>query len=128
MTDPSGSLRASLAAPSSVRGGDVARLVLRVKNTGDTSVDLYLRGREVTVDLVVTSAAGVRVFHLLADAIVPAVVQIRTLGPREQIEHAVTWSARDATGRPLEPGRYTIQASLLREGDPLGVEWQIVID
>ena len=127
MTEPSHHLRVLLDAPARVRAGDAVPLVLRVENTGRAMVDLYLRGREVTVDLVVTSAAGARVFHLLEGAIVPAVVQVRTLGPRERLEHALTWSARDARGRALEPGRYTLRAALLRGDEPLEVERQIMV-
>ena len=128
MTEPSDNLRMLLDAPASVRAGSTVPLVLHVENTGSAPVDLYLRGREVSVDLVVTSAAGVRVFHLLEGAVVPAVVQIRTLRPRERLEHALTWSARDARGRALEPGRYALRVALLREDEPLEVERQIQVD
>jgi hypothetical protein len=92
---------------------------LRVRNQTERTLDLYLRGRTVTFDVIVARAGGDVVWRRLEDEIIPAIVHLRVLKPGERIEVAVTWDQRTRGGGSVAPGEYTARALLLVEGDPL---------
>jgi len=92
---------------------------LRVSNRGARPLDLYLRGRTVTVDVVVTRAGGEVVWRRLEGEIIPAIVHLRTLAPGERLEVAAVWDQRTNLGIPAGPGEYAARGFLLVEGDPV---------
>jgi intracellular proteinase inhibitor BsuPI len=111
-------LSVSLEGPNSVLSGSPVTFRLLVRNTSEQTVDLYLRGREPTADVVVSSERGDVVWHSLAGLVVPAVLQIRSLTPGDALDVSVVWDQRRANAPP-PPGRYVVRASLLVEGEAI---------
>ena len=103
-----------LVLPRSIKAGRLVPIRLRVQNRTREPVDLYLRGRTPTFDVVVEV-----VWRRLENEIVPAILQLRTLGPSERLELEAVWDQRTSSGRPAEPGEYTARGLLLTEGEPM---------
>lgn len=101
------------------RAGEPVRLRLRATNVTEHAVDLYLRGRVPTLDVVVRRGDGTVVWHRLEGEIIPAIVQLRALRPGERLEVEATWDQRTNAGGPVAPGDYVVEASLLTDGEPL---------
>jgi Intracellular proteinase inhibitor len=99
--------------------GVPVRIRLRAENVTQRPVDLYLRGRTVTFDVVVAQAAGGVVWRRLEGEIIPAIVHLRPLAPGERLEVETEWDQRTNDGKPVEPGDYVVDGSLLTEGEPL---------
>ena len=116
------SLRVELIVPERVRAGETVRFTLRVQNVSPRTFDLYLRGRESTFDIEVSRATGDTIWRRLAGAVIPAIVHIRPLAPRERFELIAEWDQRDNKGRPLGVGEYSARGLLLVEGAPLATE------
>ena len=111
-------LEASLALlPSTARGARV-RFRLVVTNTSSHAVDLYLRGREPTLEVVIAHETGEVVWRSLDGVVIPAVLQLRTLAPGERLEVSSDWNQR-VDGQLIAPGTYRIRASLLAEGNAI---------
>ena len=115
----SDSLRLELEAPSRIALSTPVRFTLRVRNQTDRSVDLYLRGRTATFDVVVARPDGDVIWRRLEGEIIPAIVHLRVLKPREVLELAAVWDQRTRDGHLIAPGRYSARALLLVEGEPL---------
>jgi len=125
--EPSGgqvqdSLHVELIVPDRVRAGETVRFTLQVQNVTARTFDLYLRGRESTLDIEVSRATGDVVWQRLAGAVIPAIVHVRPLAPRERFELIAEWDQRDDKGRPLGVGEYSARGLLLVEGAPLAAE------
>ena len=86
VTAPSDSLGLELGVPPSIRLGEPVQLMLRVQNRTRRPLDLYLRGRTITFDVVVSRPGGEVVWQRLRDEIIPAIVHIRTLAAGERLE------------------------------------------
>jgi hypothetical protein len=121
-TAPAESLEVTVTVPREARAGDAVRVVLRVRNGAGRAVDVYLRGREPTLDVVVETAAGDTVWRRLEGAVIPAIVGLRPLAPGQTLEVAAVWDQRGRAGRPVEPGDYVVRAALLGESAPLTAE------
>ena len=113
------SLGLELTLPGRVRAGEPMPIKLHVQNLTQRTLDLYLRGRTITFDVVVARPAGEVVWQRLEDEIIPAILHLRTLAPSERIELEVVWDQRTRQGEPLEPGEYVARGQLLVEGEPL---------
>jgi hypothetical protein len=113
------SLGLELVLPPRVRAGEPVTFVLRVQNRTSRALDLYLRGRTITFDVVVSRAGGEVVWQRLEDQIIPAILHLRTIAPSERIELEAVWDQRTRRGTPLEPGEYAARGLLLVEGEPL---------
>lgn len=113
------SLLLELVVPDRVRAGDPVPIELHVENRSHRPVDLYLRGRTTTFDVVITGSGGEIAWRRLEGEIIPAIVHLRTLAPAERLELEAVWSQRAMQGRPVEPGDYTARGLLLVEGTPL---------
>lgn len=118
----SDSVSIEVELPADVAHGQPIQLVVRARNTTDRQLDLYLRGREPTVDIRVRDAASRVVWERLRDEIIPAIVQLRTLAPGEVLEVRLDWDQRTNDEEPVAPGSYTIRALLLTETEPLWSE------
>lgn len=92
---------------------------LRAQNVTQRALDLYLRGRTTTFDVVIERAAGGVVWRRLEGEIIPAIVHLRPLAPGERLEVETTWDQRTNDGRPVGPGEYVVDGLLLVEGEPL---------
>jgi hypothetical protein len=112
------SLGLDLVLPPRVRAGEPVPITLRVQNRTERALDLYLRGRSITFDVVVARPSGEVAWQRLEDEIIPAIVHLRMLAPNEQLELETVWDQRTNKGKPVEPGEYTARGLLLVEGDP----------
>lgn len=120
MTTPTpDSLGLELEVPARVRVGEPVTITLHVQNQTRRALDLYLRGRTPTFDVVIARPTGEVVWQRLEDEIIPAILHLRTLAPEERLELRVTWEPRNQEGELLEPGDYSARGLLLTEGEPL---------
>ena len=113
------SLGLRLGFPASLRVGEPVTVSLHVQNRTRRALDLYLRGRAITFDVVIARASGEVVWQRLEDEIIPAIVHLRPMAPEERFELQVAWDPRTRDGQLLEPGEYTARGLLLTEGEPL---------
>lgn len=109
------SLRVVLTIPGEVPLGDSVPLALEVRNVGRAPLTLYLRGREPVFDAVVMRASGDTVWHRLADQVIPAIVQTRTLAAGEALTLRDTWTQRTTRGEPVGAGSYVVRATVLTD-------------
>ena len=92
------------------------RLILL--NDSDSAMDLHLRGREPTMEVVVSDEHGDTVWRRLDGEMIPAVLQLRSLAPGEQLDVSADWDLR-ADGTLVGPGVYMVRASLVAEDEML---------
>ena len=124
---PEDSLVLEVIVPPRIRKGETVPVTLRVRNPAARTVDVYLLGREPTMDVIVERDTGGRVWRRLEGDVIPAIALLRALGPGESLEIRTTWDQRTNAGRAVEPGRYRVRAVLLMEGrqretDPATIE------
>lgn len=115
VTHAGDSVAVTLSVPAEVPEGEPIRARLLVENRAQRHIDLYLRGREPTFDLTVTGPGREVAWRRLEDLIVPAIVQLRPLGPGQSFELTATWDQRSHDGTPVRGGRYVFLAALLLE-------------
>ena len=113
------SLGLELVVPPRVREGEAVPIRLRLQNRSGRPLDLYLRGRTITFDVVVSRPSGEVVWRRLEDEIIPAILHLRTLAPAEQLELNTVLDQRTNLGSPVGSGEYVARSLLLVEGDPL---------
>lgn len=104
-----------LVVPRAVAAGDRVPISIRISNTAPAPVDLYLRGREITVDIVVTDSTGADVWRRLEGEIVPAILQLKTLASGEVLELTHEWDQTSRRGERAPAGVYGVQAFVLAE-------------
>jgi hypothetical protein len=102
--------------PRAVAAGDRVPISIRISNTAQTPVDLYLRGREITVDIVVTDSTGDEVWRRLEGEIIPAILQLKSLASGEVLELTYEWDQTSRRGERAPAGVYGIRASVLTDG------------
>jgi hypothetical protein len=96
--------------------GKAVPIIIRLENKSAEPLELYLRGREATCDIVVTANDGHVVWRRLEGEVVPAIIQLAVLAPGEIVEVRDIWDQRDNSGLPAQPGSYTIRGSVLTDG------------
>lgn len=111
----SDSLRIWLEVPDRVRVGEAVPVTLHLENTSGRALELYLLGRSLTFDVVVTRADGSVVWRRLEGEIIPAVLRLEVLGVGQRLEARAQWDQRTATGESVGPGVYTLQGQVLTE-------------
>jgi hypothetical protein len=120
MTDPPTQLRIGLTAPERARLGSTIPIVIRLENVGETPLELYLRGRTVAYDILIRDGNGRVVWHRLEGEIVPGIIQVRILNPREALEFSHEWDQRTNRQEVVEAGLYTAEGLVLTDGpEPL---------
>lgn len=107
-----------LEALDSVQAGTQVELRLVVTNESSKPVDLYLRGREPTMDVEVTRENGNVVWRRLEGEIIPAVLHVYTLARRAHLYVDAMWDLR-VEGESVTPGDYVVNAFLLAEDSPV---------
>ena len=107
------SLRFTLVAADSVPRGESVTIELRLTNTGDRPVTLYLTGRSITFDLIVARPDGVVVWRRLEHVASQQILQVKTLTPGETLELKHRWQATAV------PGDYTLTGVIPTDGHPL---------
>lgn len=93
--------------------------VLSVRNPTDHAIDLILRGRTPTFDVIVARGDGEIVWQRLESEIMPAILLVRTIAPAERFELTAAWNQRTRYRKYSRPGNYTARGLLLAEGEPL---------
>jgi hypothetical protein len=105
-------LRFQTDVPSRIRAGEPVPIVLRVKNIGTQPQELYLRGRTITFDLIVTRADGSVVWSRLEGQTIPAILRIEVLAPDQELVLEDRRDQRTMSGEPAGPGLYTVHGLL----------------
>jgi hypothetical protein len=118
-TPPADSLRLELAVPAEARVGSTIPITLRATNAGDQPVDLYLRGRTITFDIIVRHDRGDVVWRRLQNEVIPAILRIETLAPNQVLELHASWSLGPTAGDPVTPGTYVVEGVLFTDGPEL---------
>jgi hypothetical protein len=90
---------------------------LSVENDTPRTLDLYLRGRAPTFDVIITRYDGALVWRRLENEIIPAIVSLRTLSAAERFELTTMWDQRTNAGGRADAGEYTARGILLLEGE-----------
>lgn len=111
------SMTVELLIPAHVRAGEPVPITLRATNHGTGPATLYLRGRPVAFDVIVTDARGTVVWRRLRGATISMVLQVRELAPGESLELKDTWDQRTSTGVRVPPGQYRLTGRLLTDTD-----------
>ena len=106
-----------LSVPDHVRAGEPVPLALRATNRGAGPATLYLRGRPVAFDVIVTDAHGKVMWRRLRGATISMVLQVRELAPGESLELEDTWDQRTNAGVRVPPGEYRLTGRLLTDTD-----------
>jgi hypothetical protein len=112
---PPDSLRLRLEVPREAPLGASVPITLRMENVAGRPLELYLRGREITFDVVVARADGEVIWRRLAGEIIPAIVQLRTLAPGEAVALRTDWDQRVAGRGRATVGDYVVRGALLTE-------------
>jgi hypothetical protein len=120
VTDPSAKLRVWLNAPESARLGSIVPIVIRIENTSEVPLPLYLRGRTIAFDILIADAAGQVVWHRLEGHVIPGIIQVKVLESGGVLELSHEWDQHTNRGEAVEPGLYTAQGIVLTGGpEPL---------
>ena len=101
-----------LVMPASVRAGKGVPITLRLTNADRRAADVYLQGRPAAFDIVVTRPDGTPVWRRLEGAVIPAVLQVRSLAPGAVLEFHDTWLQRTNLGAAVGPGDYLVTGVL----------------
>ena len=107
-----GSMTLHIVVPACVRGGEGVPITLRLTNADRRAADVYLQGRPAAFDIIVARPDGTPVWRRLEGAIVPAVLQVRSLAPGAVLEFHDTWPQRTNLGAVVEPGEYLVTGVL----------------
>jgi len=102
------SITFTVVAPQSVRRGEAVPITLRLTNTSARTLNLYLTGRTITFDIIVTRADGKVVWRRLEHVTGQQIVQVKTLTPGETFELKDVWHQRTNAGARVSAGDYTL--------------------
>jgi hypothetical protein len=116
---PSDSVRLHLDVPGQVRVSDRIPIAVRVENVTDRTLDLYLTGRPLAWDVIVTDATGAVVWRRLEGEIIATALRIETLAPGAALELDDAWDQRTKDGAAVAAGTYSVRAEILTETQPL---------
>jgi hypothetical protein len=107
-----GSMTLDIVVPACVRVGEGVPITLRLTNADQRAADVYLQGRPAAFDIVITRRDGTPVWRRLEGAVVPAVLQVRSLAPGAVLEFHDTWPQRTNRGAAVGPGDYLVTGVL----------------
>ena len=105
--------RCTVSVSDSVRHGEAVLVTLRLTNTSDQRVTLYLTGRTITFDVVVTGSDGQVVWRRLDHVTTQQIVHVKALAPGETLELRARWRAA------APPGNYTVTGVIPTDREPL---------
>lgn len=109
---PPDTLRFTVALAASVRRGEAVLITLRLANTSDRRVTLYLTGRTISFDVVVTGPDSQVVWRRLDHVTTQQIVHVKALAPGEALEFHARWRA-DAPA-----GTYTVIGVIPTDREP----------
>ncbi len=101
-----------IVLPDTVRSGEAVPITLRLTNSDRKPATAYLQGRPTAFDVIVTRRDGTPVWRRLEGAVVPAVLQVRSLAPGAVLEFHDTWPQRTNLGAAVGPGDYLVTGVL----------------
>ena len=107
-----GPMTLHLVMPASVHMGEAVPITLRLTNPDRQAADIYLQGRPAAFDIIVTRPDGTPVWRRLEGAVIPAVLQVRSLTPGAVLEFHDSWPQRTNLGAAVEPGDYLVTGVL----------------
>ncbi|HEV8399439.1 MAG TPA: BsuPI-related putative proteinase inhibitor [Gemmatimonadales bacterium] len=110
---PPDTLRFTVAVSESVRRGEAVLVTLRLTNTSEQRVTLYLTGRTITFDIVVAGSDGHVVWRRLDRVTTQQIVHVKALAPGETLELRDRWRAAAPTGD------YTVTGVIPTDRQPL---------
>ena len=110
---PPDTLRVTVTVSDSVRRGEAVLVTLRLTNTSDKRVTLYLTGRTITFDVVVAGSDGQVVWRRLDHVTTQQIVHVKALAPGETLELRDRWRAA------APPGNYTVTGVIPTDRAPL---------
>ncbi len=109
-----------IEAPEFAEVGRPVPYSVVITNEGDSAADLHLHGREIVFDLSVIGEGGALVWRRLEGETTQAILRLDTLAPGESITvSGGVWDQRDRSGAFVEPGFYTLQASVPTDAESL---------
>jgi hypothetical protein len=115
----SDSLRLEVVIPDRIAHGEPVPIKLRAENMSGRILELYLRGREIAFDIVVSDREGQVIWRRLEDEIIPGILRIERLEPGGCLEAEDAWPQRGSGGQMVPPGSYRVHGEWLTEGEPL---------
>lgn len=113
----SDSMTLDISAPHEVRAGEPVPLAIHLTNAGKQPLALYLRGRPLAFDLIVTDAQGKIIWRRLENAVTSMVLQVRELPPGETLTLEDVWLQRSNAGAATQPGEYQVRGEILTDTD-----------
>jgi Intracellular proteinase inhibitor len=113
----SDSMTLELSAPHEVPAGHPVAFAIHLINRGTAPLTVYLRGRPIAFDLIVTDARGIVVWRRLKGATTSMALQVRELPPGEALSFEDVWSQRTNAGALVKPGEYQVKGELLTDTD-----------
>jgi len=113
------SITFTVVVPGSVRRGQPVPITLRLTNTGDRTLNLYLAGRRITFDIIVARPDGDVVWRRLEQVASQQILQLKTLAPGETLELKDRWRQRTNAGADSRAGDYTVTGVIPTDGQAL---------
>jgi hypothetical protein len=109
-------LRVDLVIPRRVNFGERVPIKVVVQNESDVAVDMILRGRTPTFDLIVSDSTGEVIWRRLQNEIIPAIIHVRRVAADAAFELSGFWEPA------LDTGTYNVRGELLLEDSRLSSE------
>ena len=106
------SMRFEIVLPESVRVGEPVPVTLRLTNTGDKPLTIYLQGRPIAFDVTVRRFDGTVIWRRLEGEVISAILAVRQLEPGASLEFEEVWRQVSNTGESVPPGDYRITGAL----------------
>jgi uncharacterized protein (DUF58 family) len=106
------SVTLDIVVPATVHVGEEVPITLRLTNTSRKPITVYLQGRPVAFDVIVTRRDGTPVWRRMDGAVISATLQVRQLEPGEVIELSDTWSQLTSGGQSVPSGDYLVTGIL----------------
>ena len=105
-------LRLDLVLPDYAHQGERVPITLRLSNPGPQPATVYLQGRPVAFDIVISRADGTPVWRRLNRAVISSILQVRVLPPGAAIEFTEPWTQQSDPGQAVPAGEYQVTGVL----------------
>jgi hypothetical protein len=99
------------------RSGQPVRMTFKVANTSGKSVT-YNFGSGQRYDITATNAAGTQVWSWSHGKLFTQNLSSLSVAPGKALIYHAVWNGRDASGRSVPPGAYTLSAHLTSDNQP----------
>ena len=109
-------IRLTLKIPERVRAASIIPIMMSMENTSAKPLDLYVRGREMTFDVVVRARSGETVWRRLEGEVIPAILKLEVLVPGQPIVFRESWDQVGDSGELIAPGLYSVTGAVLTDG------------